>query len=762
MGVIGRKPNQVPVNGFLGTAAFINAELLPVSLAVQTLLDTKLNDAPNNTNTYGRKGAAWVALTKADVALSNVDNTADSAKNVLSATKLTTARTINGVSFDGTANITVADATKLPLTGGTVTGALQVSGVTTFSSLAKALSAPASTGIAAIGYASVGFEATAYGSGATAGAAVMTFHRPNNYASFFGIDTDNKWKVGGYSAGAVAYEIYHQGNKPTSTDVGLGNVNNTSDASKVVASAAKLTTARTIGGVSFDGTANINLPGVNAAGTQNTSGSAATLTTARSINGTSFNGSADITTSTWGTARDVTIGSSTKSVNGSAAVNWTLSEIGAASASALATKQDVLVSGTNIKTINSQNITGSGNITISGSGGLSVGDLLTTTRALVAPDYLPASGGAYTQSSYTELYAILGLLPNSMFTAKLTVPYAPGGSVGGISWTSDALYMAAASSQSPYLWVYSRSGTTLTKLNNPSPAPGWIASGCAIANTSSGVMAAVAFNSSPYISIYTISGSSVTKLTDPSTLPTSSGQGCDWDGTGTYLAVVHGSSPYVTVYERSGTTFTKLANPSTLPVGATSCCWDASGKYLVVGASSSPYIYVYERSGTTLTKLANPSSLPVGGVSDVACDATASLITTTSSNIPYVATYRRDDSTLTKLTDPSTLPTGAGLSCSWNRAGTLLSVGHSTSPYVTVYQYDGSTFTKQTNPASLPSTDGNACSFASNGAFLALGYSSDPYLEVYNNTAYDTSTSFIVPNYPTGSLALKNYIKAKP
>ena len=59
-------------------------------------------------------------------------------------------------------------------------------------------------------------------------------------------------------------------------------------------SAAKLTTARTIGGVSFDGSANINLPGVNAAGNQNTTGSAAKLTTARTIGGVSFDGSANI------------------------------------------------------------------------------------------------------------------------------------------------------------------------------------------------------------------------------------------------------------------------------------------------------------------------------------------------------------------------------------------------------------------------------------------------------------------------------------
>ena len=48
-------------------------------------------------------------------------------------------------------------------------------------------------------------------------------------------------------------------------------------------SAATLTTARTIGGVSFDGSANINLPGVNTAGNQNTSGTAAVATVATTV-----------------------------------------------------------------------------------------------------------------------------------------------------------------------------------------------------------------------------------------------------------------------------------------------------------------------------------------------------------------------------------------------------------------------------------------------------------------------------------------------
>lgn len=46
--------------------------------------------------------------------------------NAGTATTLQTARTINGVSFDGSANITIADSTKLPLTGGTLTGDIQL------------------------------------------------------------------------------------------------------------------------------------------------------------------------------------------------------------------------------------------------------------------------------------------------------------------------------------------------------------------------------------------------------------------------------------------------------------------------------------------------------------------------------------------------------------------------------------------------------------------------------------------------------------
>ncbi|WP_252152981.1 tail fiber protein, partial [Escherichia coli] len=103
-------------------------------------------------------------------------------------------------------------------------------------------------------------------------------------------DTATKLKTA-RTIGGVAFDGSANINLPGVNTT--GNQNTTGNA----ATATKLQAARTIGGVSFDGTANINLPGVNVAGNQNTSGNAATATklqTARTINGVSFDGSKNI------------------------------------------------------------------------------------------------------------------------------------------------------------------------------------------------------------------------------------------------------------------------------------------------------------------------------------------------------------------------------------------------------------------------------------------------------------------------------------
>jgi hypothetical protein len=102
------------------------------------------------------------------------------------------------------------------------------------------------------------------------------------------------------SASNVAAEFALSGDA-TMTAGGVVTVSSAAACTGNAATATALQTARTIGGVSFDGTGNINLPGVNTAGNQDTSGTAADATvleTARTIGGVSFNGSANIVPAT--------------------------------------------------------------------------------------------------------------------------------------------------------------------------------------------------------------------------------------------------------------------------------------------------------------------------------------------------------------------------------------------------------------------------------------------------------------------------------
>ena len=218
--------------------------------------------------------------------------------NAGTATKLQTPRTISltggvtgSVSFDGSANASVAT---------TVTGLGVANGIATLDSSGQVPSTQLPSYVDdVLEYLNVAaFPAT----GETGKIYVETTG-----------NTTYRWSGTGYikiTSGEVSSVAGKTGVVTlTKADVGLPNVDNTADSTKSVASAAKLTTARTIGGISFDGTANINLPGVNTAGNQNTSGNAATATelqTARTIaisgavtgTATGFDGSANIAIAT--------------------------------------------------------------------------------------------------------------------------------------------------------------------------------------------------------------------------------------------------------------------------------------------------------------------------------------------------------------------------------------------------------------------------------------------------------------------------------
>lgn len=218
--------------------------------------------------------------------------------NAATASKLQTARTISltgkitgSVSFDGSANASIATS---------ITGLGAANGIATLDSNGQVPST----------------QLPSYVDDVLEYLNLAAFPTPGESGKIYVETTGNttyRWSGSGYTkitSGEVSSVAGKTGVVTLSkADVGLANVDNTADSSKNVASASKLTTARTIGGVSFDGTVNINLPGVNTVGNQSTSGNAATATkiqTSRTIaitgavtgTATGFDGSANIAIAT--------------------------------------------------------------------------------------------------------------------------------------------------------------------------------------------------------------------------------------------------------------------------------------------------------------------------------------------------------------------------------------------------------------------------------------------------------------------------------
>ena len=101
----------------------ISANSIPMASSV---VDGKMSSADkiklDGFNPTSVNSASQIVARDASGNFSAGTITATLSGNASTASTLQTARTINGVSFNGSANITIADSTKLPLTGGTLTG----------------------------------------------------------------------------------------------------------------------------------------------------------------------------------------------------------------------------------------------------------------------------------------------------------------------------------------------------------------------------------------------------------------------------------------------------------------------------------------------------------------------------------------------------------------------------------------------------------------------------------------------------------------
>ena len=267
----------------------------------------------------------------------------NTSENAGSATKLQKARKINGVDFDGTKDITI-DAggsgghTILNSSGTAMTQRSKLrfnnATVTDDAHNDVTIITPSGTSgnyLPLSGGALTGNVTPTTDSTLSLGTSDLKFN--TMYANIF---------YGALSGNASTASIATKANTLTTPRT----INGTSFNGSANITTANWGTARNIGIVNSDGTgtavttsvngsANVNLklPATIKATLTGNASTATTLANARTINGTSFNGSANITTANWGTARTITIGNTGKSVNGSANITWSLSEIGAAASS---------------------------------------------------------------------------------------------------------------------------------------------------------------------------------------------------------------------------------------------------------------------------------------------------------------------------------------------------------------------------------------------------------------------------------------------
>lgn len=195
-----------------------------------------------------------VTLVKGDVGLGSVDNTADSTKNVLSATKLTTARTINGVSFDGSANITIADSTKQPLDAD-LTAIAELAGTSGLlkKTAANTWTLDTNAYVTSSGVTSVTGTAPIVSSGGTTPAISISAATTSTAGSMSAAD---KTKLDGIAASANNYSL------PTATSTIKGGIEIFSDTVQSVAANTVTTIASRTYGIQLNsnGQAVVNVP----------------------------------------------------------------------------------------------------------------------------------------------------------------------------------------------------------------------------------------------------------------------------------------------------------------------------------------------------------------------------------------------------------------------------------------------------------------------------------------------------------------------
>lgn len=324
-------------------------------------------------------------VTKEDVGLGNADNTADATKNVLSATKLTTARNINGIAFDGTSDITIPVGSAPSITDISITHNASTVVVVSSDGIDGVINA-ATTTLAGAMSASDKTKLD----GIAAGANNYTHPTGDGNLHVPATGTTNSGKVltAGATAGSLSWTAIPAA--PVSSvagktgavtlvkgDVGLGNVDNTSDLNKPISAATQLALdgkaesahTHTVSQITdFESAVNSKIQAVVGSAPE----ALDTLAEIAAQLGNDQDAVAALTATVAGKA-DAVHTHAISDVNGLQ--------------TALDGKLDTLVSGTNIKTINGTSVLGSGDLVVAGGSSFTVTEeTLTADRTLTEAD----------------------------------------------------------------------------------------------------------------------------------------------------------------------------------------------------------------------------------------------------------------------------------------------------------------------------------------------------------------------------------------
>ena len=351
-----------------------------------------------------------------------------------------------------------------------------------------------------------------------------------------------------------------------------------------------------------------------------------------------------------------------------------------------------------------------------------------------------------------------------LITASSTTPYLNVFTVSGSTYTkianpvtlpSSACYvcgingagtqMLIAQTATPYVYLYTLSAGVLT---NSAFTAAVSAAPAKIAYNWAGTRVGISYNSGTNNSIYNISGSTYTSqtITYTGTLASlSSGAangGISWSDNDTYYTVLRNGFPYIMRYSVSSNTFTTTSIPPSTGLidqsnvfstgsGVYSARWNSDASKLAVSSVANSQHTVFSNSSGTLTKLTTGLSTQSSSCYDIDWGG-SNLLSFGQGVSPYIKNYSYTGTTFTLLSNPASLPAGVPYSLRYNPAGTILTLGMNTTPYVFSYSISGTTYTAISNPATIPTGIVYSVSWNSAGTLLACAGATSPYINIYS------------------------------